>query len=177
MENDLEHRLSSAIREIQDFPTPGIAFKDITPILKDARLSADVLKYLEEKYKGNVDVLVGIESRGFFFGFALAASLGIPFVPIRKKGKLPYKTKSVKYGLEYGEDEIEIHVDAIESGQRVLIHDDLLATGGTAAATAQLVGETGGELYGFNFIIHLSDLGGLEKIKPYTNNINCMVSY
>jgi adenine phosphoribosyltransferase len=174
----IEEKLKEAIRDIPDFPKEGIVFKDITPIMKDAALSNEVLDHLVGLYKDQgIDVVAGIESRGFLFGYPLAMRLGIPFVLIRKKGKLPYKKISYDYDLEYGSATIEIHSDAVEDKQRVLIHDDLLATGGSAEAAALLVEKAGGEVAGFNFLVSLDFLEGEEKIKRFTDNITNLVRY
>ena len=134
----IEQRLQTAIRDVPDFPKPGILFKDISPIMLDATLSNDVVEHLFEQFKSqNIEAVAGIESRGFLFGYPLAMRLGIPFILIRKQGKLPYKKISHAYDLEYGSAVIEIHSDAVTEGQRVLIHDDLLATGGSAGAAAR----------------------------------------
>ncbi|WP_258104618.1 adenine phosphoribosyltransferase [Marinoscillum sp. MHG1-6] len=178
MMNDLEQRLIQTIRDVPDFPKPGILFKDITPVLSDAALSAQVLDALAEYWsKKGIGAVAGIESRGFLFGSQLAIRLGVPFIPIRKKGKLPYKTIGHAYDLEYGSAEIEIHVDAVLPGQKVLIHDDLLATGGTAGATAQLIQKAGGTVSGFSFLIELSFLKGAEELKSYSMDIHSILKY
>lgn len=174
----IEETLKSVIRDVPDFPKPGIIFKDITPIMLNARVSEQVLDYLVEVYKDQkIDVIAGIESRGFLFGFPLAIRLGVPFVLIRKKGKLPYDKISHDYELEYGTSTIEMHVDAIASGQRVLIHDDLLATGGSAEAAAHLIKKCGGEIAGFNFLVGLDFLNGKSKLQDFSNNIINLATY
>ncbi len=174
----IEEKLKSSIRDIKDFPKEGIIFKDITPILKEPVLCGEVVQEIASHFKSqNIDVVAGIESRGFLFGVEIARALGVPFVPVRKVGKLPYETISHKYELEYGFAEIEIHTDAIEKGQRVLIHDDLLATGGTAAAAAELFSKIGGEVAGFSFLINLDFLNGSDILKPYSEEIQSLVSY
>ena len=158
--------LKSFIRDINDFPKPGIIFKDITPLFNNMealKFAGDQLVQLV-KHK-QVDKVVGMESRGFIFAPLLATQLNAGFVPVRKKGKLPYKTFSESYGLEYGTDELEIHVDAISPGEKVLIHDDVLATGGTAEAVRKLVEKMGGEVVQCNFLITLEFLNGREKLK------------
>jgi len=158
--------LRKHIRDVPDFPKPGIVFKDITPLLRDHRVFASVMKALVERYReSDVEVIAGVESRGFLFGAPLAHELGCSFVPIRKKGKLPYKTVSVSYDLEYGSAEIEMHTDAIERGQRVVIMDDLLATGGTAGAACELIRKQGGDIVECAFVVELGFLGGRDKIK------------
>lgn len=160
--------LRAKIRDIKDFPTEGILFKDITTLLKDASAFRCVVDRLAERY-GNerVDVVVAVESRGFIFGGALAHQLGAGFVPVRKLGKLPGKTIEVEYELEYGRDALAMHEDAIRTGQRVLAVDDLLATGGTMAATLRLIEQLGGHVVGVVFLIELAFLHGREKLKSY----------
>ncbi len=160
--------LRSKIRDIKDFPTEGILFKDITTLLKDAPAFRSVIDLLAGRYQpARVDIVVGIESRGFIFGGALAHQLGAGFVPVRKLGKLPGKTIEVEYELEYGRDALAIHEDAIQPGQRVLVVDDLLATGGTMAATLRLIEQLGGQVAGVTFMIELAFLKGRDKLKNY----------
>src|ERR1700712_2013860 len=161
----ITEQIKKAIRDIPDFPKPGIIFKDITPILKDPGLCQNIVDAFAEKLSGTkIDVIAGVESRGFLFGLMLATKLNVPFVPIRKAGKLPHTVKQKVYELEYGTATIEMHTDAIAPGQHVLIHDDLLATGGTVTAASELIGELGGIISGFSFIIELGFLGGRQKI-------------
>lgn len=160
--------IERAIRNIPDFPKPGIQFKDITPVLADARLFAGVIDLLTEKFSaGSVDAVVGIDARGFIFAAAAAVKLKAGFVPVRKKGKLPYRTHEQDYALEYGSATIAIHVDALKPGSRVLLIDDLLATGGTAAAAAELVMKLGAQILEIGFLIELSFLHGREKLNGY----------
>ena len=160
--------IRKAIRDIPDFPRPGIVFKDITPLLGDGPLFAKTIDVLAERYRDQkIDIVLGIESRGFIVGAALAYKLGAGFCVVRKPGKLPYDTHSASYELEYGTDSLEIHIDAIPQNARVLIVDDLIATGGTAAATAQLVSKLGGEVVECAFVIELSFLKGRDKLQPY----------
>jgi adenine phosphoribosyltransferase len=160
--------LRAKIRDIKDFPTEGILFKDITTLLKDAPAFHRVLDLLAERYqRERVDVVVGVESRGFIFGGALAHQLHAGFVPVRKLGKLPGKTIEVEYELEYGRDALAVHEDAIKPGQRVLAVDDLLATGGTMAATLRLIEQLGGHVVGVAFLIELAFLHGREKLRSY----------
>jgi adenine phosphoribosyltransferase len=167
MNHDIES-IRQAIRDIPDFPKPGIVFRDITPLLCNGRLFAKTIDILAERYQGQkIDAVLGIESRGFIIGAALAYKLGAGFCIVRKPGKLPYDTHSASYELEYGTDTLEIHVDALPAKARVVIADDLIATGGTAAATAQLVEKLGGEVVECAFVIELSFLRGREKLKPY----------
>ena len=158
------HRAKSLVRDVADFPKRGILFRDVTPLLRDGPALKNVIDALAEPWRGKVDVVAGMESRGFIFGACLAMALGTGFIPVRKSGKLPYKTESVRYGLEYGQDTLEVHVDACQPGERVLICDDLIATGGTAAATAQLIERIGGIVTGFSFVIELAELGGRKKL-------------
>ena len=161
-------RIRAAIRDIPDFPRPGIVFKDITPLLSNGPLFAKTVDLIAERYRGQkVDTVLGIESRGFIFGSALAYKLGAGFSVVRKPGKLPYETHSADYELEYGKDTLEIHVDAVPRDARVVIADDLIATGGTAAATAELVSKLGATVLECAFVIELSFLHGREKLKPH----------
>lgn len=170
-------KLENAIRDITDFPKPGIVFKDITPILKDAGLCSEVIDEFVNRLDGiKIDVIAGIESRGFLFGLMLANKLGIPFVPIRKKGKLPFKTVEEPCELEYGSAILELHTDAISPGQKVLIHDDLLATGGTVSAATRLVQKLNGEVAGYAFVISLDFLNAREKLETVSENIITLVS-
>lgn len=160
--------LEQAIRNVPDFPKPGIQFKDITPVLADARLFAGSIDLMTAGFKpGDVDAVVGIDARGFIFAAAVAMKLRAGFVPVRKKGKLPYRTHEQDYALEYGTATVAIHVDAIRPGSRVLLVDDLLATGGTAAAAAELVKRVGGQILEIGFLIELSFLKGREKLAGY----------
>ena len=169
---NIEQKLKETIRDVADFPKPGILFKDISTIMLNPELSKEVLAYLVNHYKEQgIDAIAGIESRGFLFGYPLAMELGVPFILIRKQGKLPYKKISHSYDLEYGSAVIEIHNDAVQPGQKVLIHDDLLATGGSADAAAELVKKCGGEIAGFNFLVGLSFLQGEEKLTKHSSNI------
>jgi adenine phosphoribosyltransferase len=160
--------VAQAIRNVPDFPKPGIQFKDITPVLADARLFAGVIDLLTQNFNpGDVDAVVGIDARGFIFAAAAAVKLNAGFVPVRKKGKLPFQTHEQDYALEYGHATVAIHIDALKPGARVLLVDDLLATGGTAAAAAELVGKLGGKILEINFLIELSFLNGREKLKGH----------
>jgi len=171
-------RLKKVIRDVPDFPKPGIIFKDITPILLDPQLTRDIIDEMVKHVKDlNLDAIVGIESRGFWFGIMLANKLELPFIPIRKKGKLPYNTVSYSYDLEYGSAEIEMHEDEIKEDWNVLIHDDLLATGGTACAAAELIKMQNGNVAGFSFVVDLTFLNGSDIIKKYSENIFNLVIY
>lgn len=164
------------IREVPDFPKPGILFKDITTLLKDPAALDTAVRRLADPYRNEgVSVVAGIESRGFILGAAVARDLGAGFVPIRKSGKLPSKTASASYVLEYGTDIIEIHTDAVAPGQRVLLLDDLLATGGTMEAAVSLVKGLGGQILGISFLIELTALHGRSKLKG--ENVTALVSY
>ena len=155
------------IRDIPDFPKPGIVFKDITPLLADAGAFRALVDALVEPYRGRVDTVLGIESRGFIIGAAAALALGTGIAIVRKPGKLPYRTHQASYELEYGSDTLEIHHDAIGSGHRVLLIDDLLATGGTASAAIELVKRCGGTVAACAFVIELGFLGGRKRLAPY----------
>ncbi|MCP4848492.1 MAG: adenine phosphoribosyltransferase [Verrucomicrobiaceae bacterium] len=158
-------RLSAAIRDVPDFPKPGILFKDITPVLGDGELFEAAVRGLAETAQGtSIDKVVGIDARGFIFGAAVSMILGAGFVPIRKKGKLPWATEIESYSLEYGEAEIEIHKDAIMKDEKVLVIDDLLATGGTAQAALKLIKSIGGQVVAVSFFIELTSLGGRERL-------------
>lgn len=174
----IDERLRASIRDVPGFPKPGIVFKDITPILKDPGLCDAVVECMAEAIDPKVvDVIAGIESRGFLFGLTLAQRLEKPFVPVRKAGKLPYNTVQQEYALEYGRAAIEIHADAFAAGSRVLIHDDLLATGGTVAATSQLIQRLGGTIAGYAFIISLDFLNGKERLSTFSPHIHSLVRY
>lgn len=175
---DITEKLRAKIRDVENFPKPGITFKDITPVLGDSHLCREITESLAAQYADQkLDAIAGIESRGFLFGMLLAYELSIPFVPIRKSGKLPFRTISHSYDLEYGSASMEIHVDAIEENWNVLIHDDLLATGGTAAAAAHLVNSLGGNVNGFSFLIDLSFLNGRQMLERYSSKINSLITF
>ena len=170
------NELKQAIRDIPDFPKKGIIFKDITTLIGKGDLFRKTIDGMITRYKGKgINKVVGVESRGFIFGAAVAYGLGAGFVPIRKKGKLPYRTVSGTYDLEYGTDTIEMHEDAVSKGEKVLIIDDLLATGGTMKASADLVKNSGAEIAGIAFIVELSFLKGREKLAGY--DVFSMISY
>ncbi|MBI2280197.1 MAG: adenine phosphoribosyltransferase [Bacteroidetes bacterium] len=174
----ISNKLKAVIRDVHDFPKSGIIFKDITPILLDAKLTKEVVSALAKDTEHlNLNAIVGIESRGFWFGIMLANELGIPFIPIRKKGKLPYKTLSYKYDLEYGSAEVEVHEDAIQKNWNVLVHDDLLATGGTAKAAAELILMQGGSVAGFSFVVELDFLDGRAELLKYSKNIISLTNF
>lgn len=173
----LEKAIKREIRDIPDFPKPGILFKDITPLFYDQELCTQIVDGFIERMGDKPDAIIGIESRGFLFGFLVANKLNVPFVLVRKAGKLPYKTLSVEYDLEYGTSKMEMHEDALKKDWNVFIHDDLLATGGTASAAAELVKKSGARVAGFNFVVGLDFLNGRNKLVNHTNNITCLVHY
>jgi adenine phosphoribosyltransferase len=160
-------RLRAGVRDVPDFPKKGIVFKDITPLLSDRALfRASIDLFLEHCRGKEIDKIVGIDARGFLFGSAVAYELDVGFVPIRKRGKLPYKTEIAKYSLEYGQAEMEMHIDAMIAGERVILVDDLLATGGTSAAAAALIRKVGGRLLEAQFLIELEFLEGRKRLEP-----------
>ncbi|RTZ03323.1 adenine phosphoribosyltransferase [Flavobacterium sp. RSP49] len=168
--------LKNYIRDIQGFPKEGILFKDITPLLIDPEARNKCLEILVLSLKGKkIDKVIGVESRGFLFGMLIAQELNVGFIPVRKPNKLPYETISATYDLEYGTDTLEIHIDAIKKGDRILIHDDVLATGGTAKAVCELVEQLGGEIVQCNFLMELTFLNGRTKIKG--NEIFAAITY
>jgi len=174
----IEQQIKDAIRDVPDFPKPGIVFKDITTILKDPELCQLIVDEFVMHLQGlQIDAVAGVESRGFLFGVQLAGKLGVPFIPIRKAGKLPYKVYQKEYDLEYGSATIEIHADAFEPGKHILIHDDLLATGGTVTAASELITDMGGIVAGFSFIVGLNALKGKEKIAPLSDRIVVLAEY
>lgn len=174
----IKEQIKEAIRDVKDFPKEGIIFKDITPILADPQLTKAITKeFVRQIEHTKVDAIMGVESRGFFWGPMIAQELGVPFIPVRKKGKLPYKTVSHKYDLEYGSAEIEVHEDAVKEGANILIHDDLLATGGTAAAAAEIVLKQKAHVAGFLFLVVLDFLNGSATLSKYNNNIKGLVNY
>jgi adenine phosphoribosyltransferase len=172
----MTEKLTRLIRDIPDFPKPGILFRDITPLLSDASGLALSVELLANPFRGkNIDLVVGAESRGFIFGTAVACCLSAGFVIVRKPGKLPHKRIAMTYDLEYGKDTLEMHADAIVKAQRVLIVDDLLATGGTMKACCDLVTKLGGHIAGIAVLIELAGLGGREKLQP--NQVHSVIQY
>ena len=168
--------IAAAIRNVPDFPKPGIQFKDITPVLADSRLFDGAMNLLVEPYRSSkVDKVVGIDARGFIFASAVAVQLGAGFVPVRKKGKLPYTTHEQSYDLEYGSNTVAIHIDAVKPGARVLLVDDLLATGGTASAALHLLEKIGAKILEVHFLIELQFLQGRSKLKGYP--VKSLVTY
>lgn len=176
--NTLEQTIKTTIRDIVDFPQPGVVFKDITPLLKDPELCKAIVRAIADQLRPlKLDALACLDSRGFWFGLSIAMELGIPMIPIRKKGKLPYQTIMEEYALEYGTNTIEMHTDAIQAGWRVAIHDDILATGGTAEATSKLIKKSKGEIVAYSFLIELDFLRGKEKLNPYCTTILSLINY
>ncbi|KIA90009.1 adenine phosphoribosyltransferase [Kaistella jeonii] len=175
--SELIHQLENTIENIPDFPKPGIQFKDITPIFLNPKLYEEVIADLADFSRGKVDAVCGIESRGYLFGIAIAVALEVPFVLIRKKGKLPPPFVGEKYDLEYGSAEIEMRTGQIKPGQRILVHDDLLATGGTTEAAAKLVEKQGAKVVQFSFLIGLKDLHGEERLKQFNATVHSILEY
>ncbi len=170
--------LAEHIREVKDFPKVGVSFKDITPILSNPELSAKVVdSFVECLNDKEVDAILGVESRGFLFGMLIANALKVPFIPIRKAGKLPSDTIFEEYVLEYGISKVEIHTDAIQEGWNIVIHDDLLATGGTAEAASKLVQRLGGNITSFLFLVELSFLEGRTNLLDYSTSIKSLIKY
>ncbi|SDR70902.1 adenine phosphoribosyltransferase [Christiangramia echinicola] len=168
--------LEPYVRNIIDFPKKGISYKDITPLLLNPEAMRMAVKlFMQNLPHTNIDKVVGIESRGFFFATLLAEKLNAGFIPVRKPGKLPHRTHTETYDLEYGSDTLEIHEDAIKKGERILLHDDVLATGGTAAAACKLIEKCGGEIVQCNFLVELEFLNGIEKISDY--NVSSLIKY
>jgi adenine phosphoribosyltransferase len=173
---DQKMDLKAFIRDIPDFPKRGILFRDITPLLADAAALAQAIEALSAPFAGKgIDIVAAVEARGFIFGSAVAKTLGAGFVPIRKKGKLPFETHSFSYGLEYGKDVVEIHTDAVSRGMKVLMVDDLLATGGTMAAACNLIELLGGDIVGLTFLVELAGLNGRDLLKKY--DIHTVITY
>jgi adenine phosphoribosyltransferase len=173
----LVEQIKLAIRDVPDFPKPGIMFKDITPVFENQKLCNEIVDGFINLLPPGTDAIVGIESRGFLFGILMANKLNLPFVLIRKAGKLPFKTISQEYKLEYGTAKIEMHVNSLKKDWNVVIHDDLLATGGTAEAAAQLVKQQNANVSAFTFLVELEFLKGKEKLITHTNNVICLAQY
>jgi adenine phosphoribosyltransferase len=174
----LQKKIKGIIRDVEDFPKPGILFKDITPIFHNQQLCNEIVNEFAERVADkNINAIVGVESRGFLFGFALANKMNIPFILVRKAGKLPYKKIAYEYDLEYGSAKVEMQIDEIQPGWNVLIHDDLLATGGTAEAAVKLIQMQQGNVAGFAFVVELDFLKGREKLAPYSSTIISLVNY
>jgi adenine phosphoribosyltransferase len=174
----IEEKIKKSIRDIPDFPKEGIIFKDITPILQKPQLCKEIIDDFYDRTKDlGIGCVAAVESRGFLFGMLLAQKLNVPFVPIRKKGKLPFSSHKQNYDLEYGSATIEMHLDAIQEGQSVLLHDDLLATGGTMEAASKLILKAGGTISAFTFLINLRHLKGGEKLNKYCRNLIGLAQY
>jgi len=172
----LAERIRRRVRDIPDFPQPGIVFKDLTPVLSDAELFSAVVRQLADDFSSHdVDLVVGIEARGFIFAAPVALHLGTGFAPVRKPGKLPYRTRRIEYALEYGVDALEAHVDAVQLGQRILLIDDVLATGGTALAAARLLEQLGGRVVAAAFVLELAFLGGRQRLSAFP--VHSLVKY
>lgn len=168
--------LKDYIRDVPDFPVPGILFRDITPLLANASALRSAVAAMSEPWRDrNVDIVAAMEARGFMFGAAMAVRLGAGFVPVRKEGKLPWRTRKVEYTLEYRSDVLHVHEDAVKKGQRVLVVDDVIATGGTAAAVVDLMEQLGGDVVGVQFLIELTDLGGRELLPD--RDVRTVISY
>lgn len=173
----LQEKINHTIVDVIDFPKEGIVYKDITPLFLDATLSNEIVDAFVDSAKGKIDVVCGIESRGFLYGIQIAQKLNVPFVLVRKAGKLPPPTINESYDLEYGQATIEVNPNYIKEGDRVLIHDDVLATGGTAEACAKLINKCGGKIAQFSFIVDLTFLNGKEKLKPFSEEIISLTQY
>ena len=174
----IHDKIKSKIRDVKDFPKEGIIFKDITPLLMEPQLYSEIAEKLSTYWTGHkVDAIAAVESRGFLFGMLMAHQLKVPFIPVRKAGKLPSTTVQYSYDLEYGKATVEIHDDAVKKDWNVLIHDDLLATGGTAVAAAELVKLLGGNVAGFSFLIALEFLQGEQLLRQYTTQVHRMITY
>jgi adenine phosphoribosyltransferase len=174
----ISDKLDKAIREVPNFPKEGINFKDITTLLLNSELSSEIIDTFIKQLEGTkIDAIVGVESRGFLFGFLLANKMGVPFVPIRKVGKLPGETLKFKYDLEYGSAEVEVHKADIKQGWNVLVHDDLLATGGTACAASELIQQLGAKVAAFAFVISLDFLNGSKELEKYSTEIISLKRY
>ena len=174
----IENRIDAVIREVPDFPKKGINFKDVTSLLLNQEITNDIINAFIVRLRDvKIDAIIGVESRGFLFGFLLANRMKIPFIPIRKVGKLPGETLKYKYDLEYGSSEVEVHISDIKKDWNVLVHDDLLATGGTACAASELVEKLGAKVVAFAFIISLDFLDGNKRLEKYSKNIISLKRY
>lgn len=171
-------KLKATIRDVADFPKPGILFKDITPLLENPSLCSEIADCLIEPFRTEeVHAIVGVESRGFLFGMLMAQKLNIPFIPVRKAGKLPYKTISYAYDLEYGSATVEMHINSVKKNWNVIVHDDLLATGGTAAAAAELIRMQEAQIAGFSFLVELAFLNGTHRLTHFQKNVHSLIRY
>ena len=169
---NIEQKIKSILREVADFPKEGVVFRDLTPLLLRPELTSEIIDAMAEPFKDTrIDAICAIESRGFLYGMLLAHRLQVPFLPVRKKGKLPGETVAFTYDLEYGSATVEVHLEDVQSGWNILVHDDLLATGGTAAAATELMRMRGADVAGFSFITELTFLGGRKRLEQYSTNI------
>jgi adenine phosphoribosyltransferase len=174
----IQEKAKACVRDIPDFPKPGILFRDLTPLLARPDLCSDIDSFFTDAFSTfHVDAVAALEARGFWFGPSISRKLKVPFIPIRKKGKLPYRTIERSYALEYGQAVVEMHVDAVKPGMRILIHDDLIATGGSAVAAAELIENSGGTVAGFCFLVEISDLKGRERLNRFSPNIVSLITY
>ena len=177
-QEEIEHLMKLKIRDVADFPKPGILFKDLSPVLKDVHLSQTIVDHLASHFsKHKPDAIACLESRGFWYGMPLALKLGIPMIPLRKVGKLPYACYQEEYALEYGTATIEMHTDALEKGWKVLVHDDLLATGGTAMAASKLIEKAGASVCAFSFLVELEFLEGKKTLSTFGSEVHSLVKY
>ena len=171
-------KLSSIIRDVPNFPKKGIIFKDITPLYANPSLCKECIEEIQHQFKNiKIDAIAGVEARGFITGILLAQGMQVPFIPIRKAGKLPAEKISTTYNLEYGTATIEMHLDSTSPGMQILIHDDVLATGGSASAAAHLIKESGANVAGFSFLVNLSFLGGIKKMEKFGKPIHSLITY
>ncbi len=174
----IETKMKSLIRDVADFPKPGILFKDLSPVLKDVQLSKEIVALLAETFAPlKPDALACLESRGFWYGMPLALALGIPMIPLRKEGKLPYACMTEEYALEYGTAKLQMHTDALQKGWKVLVHDDLLATGGTAEAATKLIQKAGATVCAYSFLVELDFLNGRKVLQAHQEMIHALVKY
>ena len=174
----IQEKAKACVRDIPDFPKPGILFRDLTPLLARPDLCSEIDSFFADAFSAcDVDAVAALEARGFWFGPGISRKLKVPFIPIRKKGKLPYRTIERSYALEYGQAVVEMHVDAVKPGMRILIHDDLIATGGSAVAAAELIENSGGTVAGFSFLVEISDLKGRDRLNRFSQNIVSLITY
>lgn len=174
----IQEKAKKYVREVPDFPKPGILFRDLTPILAHPELCTEIESFFAEAFRAErIDAVAALEARGFWFGPGISRKLNVPFIPIRKKGKLPFRTIERSYALEYGQAVVEMHVDAVQPGMRILIHDDLIATGGSAVAAAELIENAGGVVAGFSFLVEISGLKGRERLNRFSQNIVSLIIY
>ncbi len=174
----IQEKAKACVRDIADFPKPGILFRDLTPILARPEMCSEIDDFFAEAFRLHpIDAVAALEARGFWFGPSISRKLQVPFIPIRKKGKLPYRTIERSYALEYGQAVVEMHVDAVTPGMRILIHDDLIATGGSAVAAAELIENSGGIVAGFSFLVEISDLKGRDRLNRFSTNIVSLITY